>query len=252
MDCTETQRLLHAYLDHEVDRPSAAAIDQHLASCGRCKGVFATQSSLRAGIRRHADYHHGAPRELAGRIRARLYSEPKPRWQWPQFGRWLPMGVAAALAAVISWTAAIQYASAPADPMLAEQVIAGHARAIVTNHLMEVASSDQHTVKPWLSSKLDYSLAVPDLANAGFPLAGGRLDYLDKRPVAALVYRSRQHVIDLFVWPDAKSGDAQPQALAKQGYNVLWWREAGMNYWAISDVNASDLKAFSEAYASAK
>ena len=178
MDCTETQRRLHAYLDQELDRPDMVAIEHHLASCPRCKGVLATRSALSAGLRRHADYHHGAPRELGGRIRARLYSEPKPRWQWPRFGRWVPMGVAAALAAVISWTAAIQYASAPADPMLAEQVIAGHARAIVTNHLMEVASSDQHTVKPWLSSKLDFSLPVPDLATAGFPLAGGRLDYL--------------------------------------------------------------------------
>lgn len=252
MDCTETQRRLHAYLDQELDRPDMVAIEHHLASCPRCKGVLATRSALSAGLRRHADYHHGAPRELARRIRARLYSEPKPRWQWPRFGRWVPMGVAAALAAVISWTAAIQYASAPADPMLAEQVIAGHARAIVTNHLMEVASSDQHTVKPWLSGKLDFSLPVPDLATAGFPLAGGRLDYLDNRAVAALVYRSRQHVIDLFVWPDSKPGDTPPHTLARQGYNVLWWKQDGMNYWAISDVNAADLKSFSAAYASAK
>lgn len=252
MDCTETQRHLHAYLDQEVDRPTAAAIGQHLDSCARCQAVFASQSALSSAIRRHADYHHGAPRDLAGRIRARLYSEPKPRWQWPQLGRWVPMGAAAALAAVISWTAAIQYASVPADPMLAEQVVAGHARAIVTSHLMEVASTDQHTVKPWLSSKLDFSLPVPDLAAAGFPLAGGRLDYLDNRAVAALVYRSRQHVIDLFVWPDSKPGEAPPRTLSRQGYNVLWWKQDGMNYWAISDVNAPDLKAFSEAYAAAK
>lgn len=252
MDCTETQRRLHAYLDQELELPSAAAVDQHLASCPRCKAVFATQSALRSGIRRHADYHHGAPPELARRIRARLGTEPKPRRQWLPTGRWLPMGAAAAAAAVISWTAAIQYASRPPEQMLAEQVIAGHARAIITSHLMEVASSDQHTVKPWLSSKLDFSPPVPELAGAGFPLAGGRLDYLDQRPVATLVYRSRQHVIDLFVWPDAKSGDTRPQALSKQGYNVLWWKQDGMNYWAISDVNAADLKTFSEAYASAR
>ena len=252
MDCTETQRRLHPYLDQELDRPSALAIDQHLASCPRCKGVFATQSALRSGIRRHADYHHGAPRELAQRIRARLGTEPKRRWQWPQIGHWLPMGAAAAAAAVISWTAAIQYASRPSDEMLAEQVIAGHARAMVTSHLMEVVSSDQHTVKPWLSSKLDFSPPVPDLASAGFPLAGGRLDYVDKRPVATLVYRARQHVIDLFVWPEAKPGDARTQALSKQGYNVVWWKQGGMNYWAISDVNAADLRTFSEAYANAR
>ena len=252
MDCTDTRRRLHAYLDEELDRPEAAAVEQHLASCAQCEDVFAVQSALRTGIRRHADYHP-APRELAERIRARVgVGERKPRWQWPQLGRWVPMGAAAALAAVISWTAAIQYAGAPADPTLAEQVVAGHARAIVTNHLMEVASSDQHTVKPWLSSKLDFSLPVPELAAAGFPLAGGRLDYLDNRAVAALVYRSRQHVIDLFVWPDSKPGDAPPRMLSKQGYNVLWWKQDGMNYWAISDVNPADLKVFSEAYASAR
>jgi anti-sigma factor RsiW len=107
-------------------------------------------------------------------------------------------------------------------------------------------------VKPWLSSKLDFSPPVPDLAAAGFPLAGGRLDYLDNRSVAALVYRSRQHVIDLFVWPDEKSRDVQPRALAKNGYNVLHWTSGGMSFWAISDVNAAELQTFAEAYASAR
>lgn len=162
------------------------------------------------------------------------------------------MGAVAAAAAVISWTAAIQYASLSSDQLVAEQVVAGHARSIVTSHTIEVASSDQHTVKPWLSSKLDFSPPVPDLAGAGFPLAGGRVDYLDNRSVAALVYRSRQHVIDLFVWPGEKSGDVRPQALSKHGYNVLHWTSGGMNFWAISDVNAAELKTFAEAYASAR
>jgi anti-sigma factor RsiW len=107
-------------------------------------------------------------------------------------------------------------------------------------------------VKPWLSSKLDFSPPVPDLASAGFPLAGGRLDYLENRPVAALVYRDRQHVINLFVWPDAKSGRVPPAALSKHGYNVLRWTDAGMTFWAVSDVNAAELKTFAEAYASAR
>ena len=258
MDCTETLSRLHAYLDQELDLPSSAAIDQHLGSCPTCKAAFAAQSALRVAVRRHADYRHGAPAGLAGRIRSRLGIADeaparisRPRWQWPQWGRWLPMGAVAAAAAVISWTAAIQYASLSSDQLVAEQVVAGHARSIVTNHVIEVASSDQHTVKPWLSSKLDFSPPVPDLAAAGFPLAGGRLDYLDNRSVAALVYRYRQHVIDLFVWPDEKSGDAQPRALAKNGYNVLHWTSGGMSFWAISDVNAAELKTFAEAYASA-
>jgi len=251
MECTETRNRLHAYLDREIDRSSALDVDRHLASCAECQALFNAQSALRSGIRRHADYRHGAPRQLAGRIRTRLGIEREPRWQWPQLGRWLPMGAAAAAAAVISWTAAIQYAARPSDEMLAEQVISGHARSIVTSQLIQIASSDQHTVKPWLSSKLDFSPPVPDLAAAGFPLAGGRLDYLDNRAVAALVYRSRQHVINLFVWPDGQSG-ARAHALSKQGYNVLAWKDGDMNFWAVSDVNAADLKTFAEAYSSAK
>jgi anti-sigma factor RsiW len=257
MDCTESLSRLHAYLDQELDLPSAVAIDQHLASCAGCKAAFAAQSALRSGIRRHADYRHGAPEALAERIRTRLGSAAeapartfRPRWQWPQLRQWLPVGFAAAAAAVVSWTAAIQYASSPADQIVAAQVIAGHARAILTSRLVEVASSDQHTVKPWLSSKLDFSPPVTDLADAGFPLAGGRLDYLDNRPVAALVYRYRQHIINVFVWPEQKA--ASRQALSKHGYNVLHWNDAGMTFWAISDVNAAELQTFAETYASAK
>lgn len=256
MNCTESRSRLHAYLDQELDLPGAVAIDQHLAACPACKALFASQTALRSGIRKHAEYDT-APAGLADRIRSKIGAGaadvPASRgWRWPQFGQWLPVGAAAAAAAVVSWTAAIQYASPSENQIVAEQVIAGHARSILTSRLVEVASSDQHTVKPWLSSKLDFSPPVPDLAGAGFPLAGGRLDYLDSRPVAALVYRYRQHVINLFVWPDVKSGRVPPEAIAKHGYNVQRWSDAGMTFWAISDVNAAELKAFTEAYASAR
>ena len=251
MDCTEARNRLHAYLDQEIDRSGEVDIREHLASCAECQALFDAQSALRSGIRKHADYRHGAPRHLAGRIRGRLGIEREPRWQWPRLGRWLPTGAIAAAAAVISWTAALQYAARSPDEMLAEQVISGHARSIVTSQLIQIESSDQHTVKPWLSSKLDFSPPVPDLAGAGFPLAGGRLDYLDNREVAALVYRYRRHVINVFVWPDGKA-DTRAQALSKQGYNVLAWKDGGMNFWAISDVNAADLKAFADAYSRAR
>lgn len=256
MNCTDSRSRLHAYLDQELDLPGAVAIDQHLAACPACKALFATQTALRSGIRKHAEYH-AAPTGLADRIRSKLGTGaadvPARRgWRWPQFGQWLPVGAVAAAAAVISWTAAIQYASLSENQIVAEQVIAGHARSVLTSHLVEVASSDQHTVKPWLSSKLDFSPPVPELSGAGFPLAGGRLDYLDNRPVAALVYRYRQHVINLFVWPDTKSGRVPPEALSKHGYNVRRWNDAGMTFWAISDVNAGELQSFADAYANAR
>ncbi len=139
------------------------------------------------------------------------------------------------------------------DERIVEQVIAGHARSVLTNHLVEVASSDQHTVKPWLSSKLDFSPPTADLTAAGYPLVGARLDYVNSRPVAALVYHHRQHVINLFVWPDDKAGAAiAPRPSSKQGYNLLHWDNAGMTFWAISDLNPADIKTFADTYASAK
>jgi len=258
MNCTDVRSRLHSYLDRELDLESALALERHLASCAECRAAFDSQAALQAGIRRHASYH-AAPGGLAARIRSQLAREsgaPAPRWwapRWPRPGQWLPLGAAFAATAILSWTAALQYAALPTDERIAEEVVAGHARSTLGTHLVDVASSDRHTVKPWLSSKLDFSPAAADLANAGFPLVGGRVDYVDERPVAALVYRYRQHVIDLFVWPEAKAGgDAPLRSFAAKGYNVLRWREGGMAYWAISDVNEAELKAFVEAYAAAK
>lgn len=248
MDCNETRSRLHPYLDHELDAPGALAIEGHLASCAACKAIFDRHAALQAGIREHATYYR-APRALRDRIR----QQTRPRFRWPALRQWFPLGAAIAATAVLSWTAAIQYAGLSSDEMLAEQVVAGHARSVVSARLVDVASSDQHTVKPWLSSKLDFSPPVTDLTGVGFPLVGGRVDYLDNRTVAALVYRHRQHVIDLFVWPEAKAARDRPlQAHSRQGYNSLRWTEGGMNFWAISDLNPADMKAFAEAYAAAK
>jgi anti-sigma factor RsiW len=256
MECTEARTLLDAYFDRQLDLPHAVAVEQHLVSCAGCRAILAARSALRSGIRDHIDYRHGAPERLAEGVRARLgiasdtrVRTSSARWRLPRLGQWLPIGAAAAVAAMISWTAAIQYASPSADSVIADQVLRGHARSIVTSHLIEVASSDQHSVKPWLSSKLDFSPPVPDLSAAGFQLAGARLDYMDNRPVAALVYRSRQHVINLFVWPSERlSGE---HVLSKHGYNVVGWSRSGMTYWATSDINAAELSAFADAWAQA-
>ena len=253
MDCTDIRNRLHAYLDQELDLPGATAVDQHLASCEACKKAYAEQSALQSALRSHATYHD-APAGLAQRIRARMgpKQEPKPRFRF-HWQQWLPMGAAVAATALLSWTAAIQYASVSDEEATGERVIAGHARSVVTGHLADVASSDQHSVKPWLSSRLDYSPPVTDLTGAGFPLVGGRLDYLDQRPVAVLVYRHREHMINLFVWPLQEGARAQPvHNLAKRGYNVLHWNDGGMAFWAVSDLNAAEMRDFAAAYVAAK
>ena len=252
MDCTEIRSRLHAYLDQELELPGAMEVDRHLASCEACKSIYAEQTALRSAVRSNATYHN-APSGLAQRIRARVRpkDESKPRFRWQQ---WFPMGAAVAATALLSWTAAIQYASVSPEEGMAERVIAGHARSVVTGHLADVASSDQHSVKPWLSARLDYSPPVTDLTGAGFPLVGGRLDYLDQRPVSVLVYRHREHMINLFVWPLQEGAPAQAAhgSLAKRGYNVLHWNDGGMAFWAVSDLNAAEMRDFAAAYTAAK
>jgi len=135
-----------------------------------------------------------------------------------------------------------------ADQFLATQLIASHARSLLANHLTDVASSDQHTVKPWLDAKLDFAPAVVDLSSEGFPLIGGRLDYLDNRPVAALVYGRRKHFINLFIWPSAADATTAPKTMTRQGYQLLHWADSDFNYWAVSDVNINDLQTFKQQF----
>lgn len=259
MDCNSARRHLHAYVDRELDVASASAIDRHLASCEACDTIFSRQAELRRTLREHVTYHD-VPPALAARIRARAPAAPATpapsrRLPWGAFLprlQWLQFGAAVAATAVLSWTAGVQYASLSEDELVAEQVMAGHARSLLTSRVTDVATSDQHTVKPWLSRKLDFSPPVTDLTPVGFPLLGGRLDYLAGRPVAALAYQHRQHLINLFVWPDHKASSEATQTFSKDGYNVLRWTEGGLAFWAVSDLNAAELKDFAQAYSSAQ
>src|SRR5260370_21074 len=152
------------------------------------------------------------------------------------------------LAAIIGWNLLPRLQRPGTDQLLATQLIGGHVRSLMANHLTDVASSDQHTVKPWLDAKLDFAPPVVDLASEGFPLIGGRLDYLDNRPVAALVYQRRKHFINLFVWPGAAAAARPAMAISHQGYQLLHWADPDFNYWAVSDVNANDLQTFKQQF----
>jgi mycothiol system anti-sigma-R factor len=252
MDCKHAANYMHAHLDRELDPVTAAGVESHLQTCAACSQAYATQAALRTAVKRKTSYYT-APETLAARIRSKTGGRTSSAKQAARRWSWFPLAAAVAATAVITWTAGIQMESGLRDERLVEQVIAGHARSVLNNHLVEVASSDQHTVKPWLSSKLDFSPPTVDLTTAGYPLVGARLDYVNSRPVAALVYRHRQHVINLFVWPDEQGAATRaPRGAAKQGYNLLHWNAAGMTFWAISDLNPDDIKTFAETYASAK
>jgi anti-sigma factor RsiW len=188
-------------------------------------------------LRADAPYHR-APESLRRAIVAGLGEKAPQRARSPAWWRdGASFAIGAAMAAAIALLVI-----APAQQDLIDQVVAGHVRALQPGHLEDVVSTDQHTVKPWFDGKLDFAPPVKDLAAKNFPLLGGRLDYLGGREVAALVYGHDKHIIDLFVWPE-RDGLA-PSGSARNGYNVVHWSAGGMNFWAVSDLEAGELRTF--------
>ena len=241
MHCAESKQAVGQYHDGELDAASADALRQHLSECASCAMLSDQHARLRSTVRDGATYFT-APHEL----RARVTQLPrKSAWSWSwlrrrvQLPSWAFAGALAAAVAlsVVGTLTLIQRESPDA---LAREVVANHVRALMVDHLADVASSDQHTVKPWFAGKLDFSPPVHDLASDGFELVGGRLDYLDGKAVAALVYQRRQHRINVFVLPVAGTA---PGDLTRSihGYNVIAWNEAGMQMWAVSDLNVLEL-----------
>ena len=193
-------------------------------------------------IARDATYYK-APDALRDRVRAALREEAREQAR-PQMWRWGGMAAAFAVVAAVSWNAALMQAGGGEDSIVRD-VAAAHVRSLmIEGHLNDVISTDQHTVKPWFEGKLDFAPVVADFAASGYMLIGGRLDYLDGHPAAALTYRHRLHVVNLFEWPAARSGDSAPTALARHGYALVHWRRAGIEYWAVSDIASEDLLAF--------
>jgi anti-sigma factor RsiW len=161
--------------------------------------------------------------------------------------RWMPLAASFGCGALLA-ASVILYSHMPAaDDALEQQVVAGHVRSLMAGHITDVASTDQHTVKPWFHGKLDYAPPVVDLASQGFPLVGGRLDYLADRPVAALVYRRRDHEINLFVLPARDTQTLSSRSAVRHGYQVVHWDRAGMRFWAVSDVSQDDMAKFAAA-----
>ena len=247
MDCKRTLELLPAHLDQELGLPESSEMDQHLQTCAACHREFVSQSALRDAVRQHATYFQ-APGDLESRISAALPVEPeiatatanRRPWQWGSWN-WLNAGTALVSLIALVWSAGLYLATPSPNELLAEEVLSSHVRSLMVNHIADVASSDQHTVKPWFDGKLDFSPTVTDLTAQGFPLIGGRLDYLDHRAVAALVYRHRLHLINVYIWPAANERQTALRTLSMQGYHLLHWSEAGMVYWMISDLDPHEL-----------
>jgi anti-sigma factor RsiW len=177
-------------------------------------------------------------------LRQKLISQARTAERGPSIFHWL--SYASGLLALVA--VAFVYHTNPSSSLedqLAQEVVSSHVRSMMASHLIDVVSSDRHTVKPWFNGKIDFSPKVLDLSSKGFPLAGGRLDYVGSRPVAALVYRHDQHLINVLIWPSSQTAQTE-HLMVRQGYNLFHWFGDGMQYWAVSDLNANDLKLFSE------
>src|SRR5437763_10357879 len=238
MNCEEAMKLMDGYLDGELDLITSQTIEQHLRGCRNCDEVYETHGSLIRAIGNATPYYR-APAGLRDRIQSSLREETaerptrtftrdarllvprkQPERRAVLFGtawNWLGVAAAVVLAAVVALNLVSRLQRSEANQFLATQLIASHVRSLMANHLTDVGSSDQHTVKPWLDTRIDFAPPVVDLSSGGFPLVGGRLDYLDNRPVAALIYQRRKHFINLFVWPAESNATKTANAISRQG-----------------------------------
>jgi anti-sigma factor RsiW len=241
--CPDKDSILQAYVDDELDAANVLDFEAHLKGCEGCAGYVRTLRELKARLGAES-LRPPAPAPLRDRVEAAMEGEVKrghPRLRGPRWAVPASAGAGAAAGA-----AACLMVIQLAGPSLQDQLIADHVRSLQADHLMDVATSDRHTVKPWFNGRIDFAPTVPDLAQRGFPLAGGRLDFAQGRPVAALVYRRRAHVINVFVMPASALGLHAPPR--RTSYSTAHWSAGGLDYWAVSDIEPRDLQAFGRAF----
>ncbi len=244
MECEGTRDLIHAYVDGELDLVRSLEVERHIQNCQECSLAYKNLQTLRSALGTGSLYFK-SPANLQRRIQSAVRKESRVETKPSVLSwRWLSVGASLAFVAIIILTFVPVLTRLPTDNLLAQEIISGHVRSLMADHLTDILSSDQHTVKPWFNGKLDFSPPVKDLADRGFPLVGGRLDYVENRPVAALVYKRRQHFINLFIWPSARNSNVGEKTVMRQGYNLIHWTRSGMTYWAVSDLNSSELQEF--------
>jgi anti-sigma factor RsiW len=241
VECHEAEAALGALLDGELDPAVSTPVRAHAETCTKCRQRLAEMQSIGRMVRQ-APYY-----QASDRLRARVAQAHTQSTRTSHLRAWAAAAViVACIGGSILFVRSTTRAARMSDPAdaVAQEVVSSHVRALMGEHLFDVRSTDQHTVKPWFLGKLDFSPPVTDLAQAGFPLTGGRLDYVAGHPVAALVYTRGQHTINVFVWPEASDTIRSADARAIRGFHVRHWTRGGMAYWAVSDVNDADLDQF--------
>jgi anti-sigma factor RsiW len=244
VNCQEVKTVIDGYVDGELGPIHNREIEQHLQGCAVCSKVYDGHQALQAAIRNSA-LHFKSPVALQPRIQSSLRQgrEAGPTLAAMPW-RWISVAASLAVVAILTWRFVPFFEGPAADNLLIQEVTADHVRSLMASHLVDIASSDRHAVKPWFTGKLDFAPSVVDLTDHGFPLIGGRLDYLDNRAVAAVIYKRREHMINVFIWPAAHTSSGESKPVTHQGYQHLHWRQAGMTYWVVSDLNSRELQDF--------
>ncbi len=251
MSCREIEEVVPGYVDGELDLVRSLAVEQHLKECSACARAYRQHQSLRAALAGGSLYFD-APKGLEQRVRSALRQANQAeargahrhwRWNWSWLNLLTPLAAAAAVVMLLALPLVTRHS---AEDRLAEEIVSAHVRSLMLDHKTDVASSDHHTVKPWFDGKVDFAPPVLDLAERGFPLVGGRLDYVQGRTVAALVYQRHKHFINLFIWPASVNSNTAEKIAVRQGYNVIHWTESGMAFWVVSDLNRAELGEFAK------
>jgi anti-sigma factor RsiW len=254
MRCDHCRDSLDARIDNELPPDELREVDQHLATCASCAAAYVRLSETRRLLAENL-MRYQAPDVLKARIRGALAENVEapavramPRSS-PAWWRTLAAGVMIAAASSALTVAAMRGRS---DAAVGDELLASHLRSLQPGHLTDVVSTNQHNVKPWFNGRVDVSPAVPNLDSLGFPLVGGRTDYVRGRPVPVIVYARRQHVINVYVWPSADDAPSTPHPSSRNGYHFVAWRAGGLEYHAVSDLNTAELDSFAGAFAGAR
>jgi len=252
MNCQECHDYIDAYIDNELDVTTTILAKQHLRDCPECKRLLEARKVVGA-LLSNPEVRFEVPDALLEKIQSVLPAvrpDVKHRFLSRSPISWfsIPLALAATIAVMLGLVFLNQRGipDRQAGNVFAQEVISSHVRSLLAAHLLDVPSTDQHTVKPWFNGKLEFSPPVHDFADHGFRLIGGRLDYFNGRDVAALVYQRNKHVINLFIWPSESGHTAIAENFTNDGYNVSHWDRDGFEFWAVSDVNLDDLRAFTD------
>jgi len=249
MNCQQAKPLIEPYADGELDAAAILELEEHIHDCPVCALARRNVQGLKKALKQDALFFT-APKELRRRVKAELHSQflIKNRWSFRNWN-WVTAATTSVATACLALLLTVTLTRPSAQQRLTQEIVSSHIRSLMASHVLDVVSTDQHTVKPWFNGKLDFSPPVKDLAAQEFPLIGGRLDYLDGRSVAALVFQRKKHLINLFIWP-AKETSSKPASFAPiQGYNLIHWSEVDMTFWAVSDLNSRELMEFVQDFA---